>query len=472
MTRLPKDRPRDNESMTIPEAREVLAEIHASAEGRDLDPAEQAEWTRATSYLEAAEAREAELKRRYFAGELGVDGPVGGTHRRTPGGETRDIAMRYLERAVTDGTLPAKAAERVEALMGARENGSLAARWAAAGSNPNYVSAFFKALSGERGHLLWTPQEADAYRRVETVRAEMRAMQVGAGASGGFQVPTVIDPAIRISSDGSISPIRQLASVRQEIGHEFKPVTSAHVTNQWTAESVEVPDNSPTLASPTIKSFKSTSFVPFSFEYQTASFGGAIADLTRLLVDGYDQLSNEAFLTGNGTTAPQGLWTGLDGTASELSPAVAETFNANVDVYGVQNALPPRFQRNAAWLMDLATINKISEAETANGAPRFANIGDANPVLLRKPVHEWSNMRSTADINAAQTADNPVLIYGDIRQTYTIVDFAGSTVELVPHLVGANRRPTGERGLLLWSRTGAGVVIANAARVLNVATTA
>jgi HK97 family phage major capsid protein len=320
--------------------------------------------------------------------------------------------------------------------------------------------------------LLWTPQEAEAYRRVEAVRAEMRAMQVGTGATGGFQIPTVIDPAIRISSDGSISPIRQLASVRQEIGHEFKPVTSAHVTNQWTAESTEVPDNSPTLASPTIKSFKSTSFVPFSFEYQTASFGGAIADLTRLLVDGYDQLSNEAFLNGNGTTAPQGLWTGLDGTASELSPAVAETFNANVDVYSVQNALPPRFQRNAAWLMDLATINKISEAETANGAPRYPNIGDANPVLLRKPVHEWSNMRSSADINANQTADNPVLIYGDIRQTYTIVDFAGSTVELVPHLVGANRRPTGERGLLLWSRVGAGVVIANAARVLNVATTA
>jgi HK97 family phage major capsid protein len=300
----------------------------------------------------------------------------------------------------------------------------------------------------------------------------MRAMQAGINASGGFQIPVVIDPAIRISSDGSISPIRQLAEVRREIGQEFRPVTSAHVTNQWTAESVEVPDNSPTLASPSIKSFKTTSFVPFSFEYETASYGGAISDLTRLLVDGYDQITAEAFLNGNGSTQPQGLWTGLDGTASELSPAVAETFNTNVDPYTVQNTLPPRFQADAVWLADIATINKLSEAETSNGAPRYPRVGDAEPVLLRKRLHEYSNMRGVSDVNAAATADNPILIYGDIRRCYTIVDFAGSTVELVPHLVGANRRPTGERGLLLWSRVGAGVVIANAARVLNVATTA
>jgi HK97 family phage major capsid protein len=123
-------------------------------------------------------------------------------------------------------------------------------------------------------------------------------------------------------------------------------------------------------------------------------------------------------------------------------------------------------------MADIATINKLSEAETSNGAPRYPQVGSENPVLLRKRLYENSTMRSTADINPAVTADNPVLIYGDIRRTYTIVDFAGSTVELVQHLVGANRRPTGERGLLLWSRVGAGVVIANAARALNVATTA
>ena len=38
--------------------------------------------------------------------------------------------------------------------------------------------------------------------------------------------------------------------------------------------------------------------------------------------------------------------------------------------------------------------------------------------------------------------------------------------------MGANRRPTGQRGALLWFRTGSNVVVPQAFRLLNVATTA
>lgn len=40
-------------------------------------------------------------------------------------------------------------------------------------------------------------------------------------------------------------------------------------------------------------------------------------------------------------------------------------------------------------------------------------------------------------------------------------------VELAPLLMGANRRPTGERGLFAYWRTGAGVVVQNAFRYLE-----
>jgi predicted phage gp36 major capsid-like protein len=43
---------------------------------------------------------------------------------------------------------------------------------------------------------------------------------------------------------------------------------------------------------------------------------------------------------------------------------------------------------------------------------------------------------------------------------------------VVPHLFGANRRPTGQRGALLWFRTGSNVVVPQAFRLLSVATTA
>jgi predicted phage gp36 major capsid-like protein len=48
-----------------------------------------------------------------------------------------------------------------------------------------------------------------------------------------------------------------------------------------------------------------------------------------------------------------------------------------------------------------------------------------------------------------------------------IVDRVGTTLEVIPNLVGTNRRPTGQRGALLWFRTGSDSVVDNAFRLLN-----
>jgi predicted phage gp36 major capsid-like protein len=54
-----------------------------------------------------------------------------------------------------------------------------------------------------------------------------------------------------------------------------------------------------------------------------------------------------------------------------------------------------------------------------------------------------------------------------------IVDqVGGSRLELLPNLTGADGRPTGQRGLYLWARTGSDSVNDAAFRCLNVATTA
>jgi predicted phage gp36 major capsid-like protein len=47
-----------------------------------------------------------------------------------------------------------------------------------------------------------------------------------------------------------------------------------------------------------------------------------------------------------------------------------------------------------------------------------------------------------------------------------IVDRVGLSVEVIPHLVGTNHRPTGQRGLYAYWRNGSKVVDANAFRAL------
>jgi hypothetical protein len=49
---------------------------------------------------------------------------------------------------------------------------------------------------------------------------------------------------------------------------------------------------------------------------------------------------------------------------------------------------------------------------------------------------------------------------------FVIVDRIGLSIELIPHLFGANRRPSGERGMYAYWRNGSKVVDAGAFRVL------
>jgi HK97 family phage major capsid protein len=90
--------------------------------------------------------------------------------------------------------------------------------------------------------------------------------------------------------------------------------------------------------------------------------------------------------------------------------------------------------------------------------------------LLGKPWYENSNMDGV--INAAATESNFVAVYGDIAKAMTVVDRVGASVEFIDNLVGANGRPTGQRGAILWLMTGSRVQVPNAARLLDVPTTA
>lgn len=343
-------------------------------------------------------------------------------------------------------------------------------RYAVAAGSEAYERAFAKLVANPtQGHLEWTADEGDAYRAVAAVQAEQRAMST-TDTGGGYLIPLTLDPAVMLTSSGSINPLRQISRVVQTVTDTWQGVTSAGVTAEWTAEAAEVADASPTLGSPSIPVYKGDAFVPFSFEVQ----GDAVnfmQELGKLLVDGAEQLNATAYTTGSGSGQPKGIITSLVGSAGTvplITPGTPETLLAG-DVYALQNALPPRFQPNASWTANLSIINTLRQFETTNGALKFPGLQSNPPSLLGRTMYENSNQDGTFD--AAATANNYLLLYGAF-ENFVIVDRIGSTLELVPHLVGANRRPTGQRGALLWFRTGSDVVVPQAFRLLNIATTA
>ncbi|GAS87539.1 phage major capsid protein [Mycolicibacterium brisbanense] len=467
----------DVSTMTMEQTRAAAQQLLDSTTG-DLEGAD-AERFQALS-ARAQQLREQEQKRdtarrdmvqrlasgeaRAFAGTSSL-GDEQRAVDRAPAGpavQLRDTAMQTLERAVDAERLDARGAELVEDLMtrsGTPMSQTWTQRYAAAAGSEHYERAFAKLIGNPtQGHLTWTPEEADAYRRVAEVQAEQRAMSTG-DSTGGYMIPLTLDPAIMLTSNGSINPLRQISRVVQTTTDTWQGVTSAGVTAEWIAEAAEVADASPTLAGPSIPVNKADAFVPFSFEVQGDALN-FMSELGGLLTDAAEQLSNTAFTTGSGTGQPKGIITALTGGPSSVDTAAVATLAAG-DIYALQNALPPRFQANAQWCASLGILNNLRQLETTAGALKFPSLQDNPPRLLGRAANELSNMVATT------TTGSKMALYGDFRQGFVIVDRIGSTLELVPHLFGANRRPTGQRGALLWFRTGSDVVVPNAFRMLN-----
>lgn len=377
---------------------------------------------------------------------------------RIRGGQ-RDSALRQLEKSVTAG-LPARSAEVVERLVEdtPEHEASWVARWVADTGSPEYRSCFAKLLlhGEQRAGLEWTPAERGAFERVSRLKAEQRAMSL-TDSAGGYLVPFQLDPSINIVNAGSINPLLQIASVKAVVGDVWHGVSSAGVVSEWLAEAAEASDATPTLAEPEIPNYKASTFVPFSVEVAGDAVN-FLGELSKLMNDGMLQLLNVAFTTGSGVGSPTGVITALSGTPSVVNTASGGTLAAS-DIYAVQSALGPRWQANARWVANLNVLNVLRQEETSNGALKFPSLQNDPPTLLGRPAHELSNMDSTI------AAGKNLAVYGDFSQ-YVITQRVGSSLELIPHLFGTNRRPSGQRGAWLWARYGADSINDAAFRML------
>lgn len=412
--------------------------------------------------LEAIEARSDMLAKRAPVNVnrgLTRDDPYGEVRSDITTQEARGRVERALElsHGITDDEREVVLDKVRQVDQGSRHE-NRAARLVLMTGSPEYRSGFTKLLEGN-GYAL----TGDEARAVEAVRAASLT-----GNAGGFAVPYTIDPTIIDTRAGTVNPMRELATVKSITTNKWTGVSSAGVSASWDGEAAQVSDDAPTLAQPVIEAYKAQAFVPFSIEVGE-DWEAMEQDVRMMFANAKDDLEAAAHFVGDGSNKPQGIVDQLDGTASEVAAAVAETFSS-VDLYAVEQALPARHRARASWTANKAIYNLVRQFADNNDGDLWVRLGAAQPAeLLGYQAYEASAM--DAGFDAAATADNFLAILGDFSQYY-IVDRIGMNVELVPHLVGANQRPTGQRGLYAYWRTGGEAVNIDAFRMLNVATAA
>lgn len=440
------------------EIRSRMEEIDAESSGAALSEERQTEWDSlntefksCTESIERIEARAQALKENVIANPTSVER---GTDQGAPNfirkqddiydvselramsysgedflNKVRDNAKRAVEKAKFARDINKEDAQTVAADLLDQvdtDDAALAKRFLITGS-PVYERAFGKVLR----------YSSDAMCTVEERQALLRAQTLGTDAGGGYAVPFQLDPTVILTNAGVVNPIRQLARVEQIVGKEWQGVTSAGVSVSRGAEAAEAPDSSFTLGQPVLRTNRVQGFVPFSIEIEL-SWSALRSEITRLLIDA-KATEEDSFITGNGSgTNPGGVVATLSGNT--VTAGGTASFAA-ADVYNLEAALAPRWEPNASWLAHKAIYHRIRQFDTAGGAQFWASIGDGRPPrLLDYPDYRSSAMASTL------TTGNKILMFGDFKQ-FLIVDRIGMNIELIPFLLGASGRPTGQRGV-------------------------
>lgn len=323
-------------------------------------------------------------------------------------------------------------------------------------ATPDYLEAWEKAVTG-REILLTDVQRA--------------AIAVGTNTAGGHLVPTHLDPTLILTNTGAKNVVRAMSRVVSLTGgaNRWNGVSTAGSTASWDAELSEVSDDSPAFAPVQIPVFSAKSLIQASIE-AFEDISSLASDVQMLLADSRTRLETAAHLTGNGTTAPTGIFTALDANTNvELQLTTGHTWTLS-DLQRVANALGDRWTDDAKWLMHPNFLGEIQALGTALGATYTTDLSQAyTQQILGHGVVQSFSAPSTSQTT---TVDN-LLVFGDFSN-FVIVDKPGSTsIEFIPHMFNtANNLPDGRRAWYMHFRNGADSVNDLAFRLLQDKTTA
>jgi HK97 family phage major capsid protein len=378
----------------------------------------------------------------------------------------RSAAMRTVERYQTRHVLDSAASDRIDKVLREGDPAALTARYLAAVGDEHYRTAFGKLLRDpQHGHLRYSPQEVAAMQETTFVDSQIESRAALTTQTTGFPLPLTVDPSIILTGTGALNPVRDISNVITIGTHDWVGISSDGVSASYTQEGVEATDATPAIVGPKISTQQGRAFVQFTIEAGQDD-AGLQAQLVNLIGDARSVLDATKFLTGTGTNEPSGILNigALNGltTTQRVQTTTVATYAVG-DPWLLKAGLPARFINSTTFAAAPATFDTTFRFVGGNSTEpyQFAD-GDRGGDFLGRPKVEWSTMGTGA------TTGTKLIIGGDFRTGYKIVDRLGMSAELIPHMLGSNRLPLGVRGLYVYWRTGAGVVAVNAFRYLEV----
>ena len=271
--------------------------------------------------------------------------------------------------------------------------------------------------------------------------AELKSINDGSAATGGFLVPTEMDAKIaeRLLR---ISPIRKIAQIVQTSTADYRKLISlGGTTSGWVSEMAARPETGePAFAE----------IVPPSGElYANPSATQHMLDDPAFDLEGWlaSQISAEfaraegaAFVNGTGSGQPAGFLAAPTsaapdgsrtfGTLQYVPSGDASGFDIQPDMHliDIVMALNPGHRQGACWLMNAGTIAAVRKLKDGDGSFLWqGSLLDGQPDrLLGYPVYEAADMPSVA-------AGTCPIAFGNFHAGYLITERQGTRILRDPY---------------------------------------
>lgn len=218
-----------------------------------------------------------------------------------------------------------------------------------------------------------TGRATDAYKKAFWDHARRRdnievrnALSIGSDTEGGYLVPDEYENTL-ITALNEENIIRKFAHIFTTSSGAHKiPVVSQRGTASWIDEAGTITESDDAFGQQLIGAHKVGTLIKVSEELLSDSAFNLESYFTSEFARRIGNAEEEAFLTGNGTGKPTGIFNAAGGAEIGVTAAGATAITAD-ELIDLFYSLKSPYRKNAIWILNDSTVKLIRKLKDSNG---------------------------------------------------------------------------------------------------------
>jgi HK97 family phage major capsid protein len=369
--------------------------------------------------------------------------------KRTPEGLLSAEDTAIYDKMETDVVALGKEIERLE------RQSAIDAELAKATSNPITNKPTGAAeektgrASGDYKKAFWNAM------RGRGVPGIQNALQIGTDSEGGYLVPTEFETTLTAALEDE-NVIRQLAKVITTGGDRKIPVVATKGSASWVDEEGAIPESDDTFGQVSLGAFKLATMIKVSEELINDSAFDLETYIAQSFAGRMGSREEEAFLVGNGTGKPTGIFAATGGGQVGVTAASATAITLD-EILDLFYSLKSPYRRSATFVMNDATVKAVRKLKDSTGQYLWQpSVKEATPdTILSRPLVTSSYVPEIA-------SGKKTVAFGDFSY-YWIADREGRVFKRLNELYAAN----GQVGFMCTQRVDGKLILPEAIKVLQ-----